>query len=238
MAALKISMVIFGLFWGGYTSFSHAFDTQKTAFLPNYTATYSTLWKKGISLKVKGTQTLKKKSESLWEFTFAAKNFFASLYESSSFQVIGGQIVPQKYEYKSSVFGKKKTALLTFNWDKSIVRNDIKNKPWNLSIQPNTLDKLSVQLQVRQDLKSQKDLLDYQIADGGRIKNWTFERQGIEKISTTIGDINTIKVMRTDNLHKGKQTLFWFAPKYDYLLVKLEHKEDKELYQLNIDALK
>ena len=238
MAALKISIITFGIFLSCHTSLSHASNTQETAFLPNYTATYSTLWKKGISLKVKGTQTLKKKSESLWEFTYSAKNFFASLYESSSVKVAEGQIVPQEYEYKSSVFGKKKTALLTFNWDKNIVRNDIKNRPWNLSIQPDTLDKLSVQLQIRQDLKNQKDILDYQIADGGRIKNWTFEQQGIEKVSTKIGDISAIKVMRTDNLHKGKQTFFWFAPKYDYLLVKLEHKEDKELYELNIESLK
>jgi len=58
----------------------------------------------------------------------------ASLNESSTFQVKDHQIIPQKYEYKSTVLGKKRTATLTFDWDKNLVRNDVKDKPWNLAI--------------------------------------------------------------------------------------------------------
>lgn len=206
-------------------------------FLIPYSAIYSTVWKKGISLKVEGTQTLSKKTDKLWLFTFSADSMIASLNETSMFHVENHQIIPTTYQYKSKVLGKKRSATLTFDWGKNLVRNDVQDKPWNLAINPKTLDKLSIQLQIRQDLKLGKNKFDYQIADGGHIKNWRFERKKHETINTELGRVSAIKIIRVDNLHKGKQTTFWFAPKFDYLLVKLEHKEDGESYRLDIDSL-
>ncbi|MCB5162165.1 DUF3108 domain-containing protein [Marinomonas algarum] len=206
-------------------------------FLLPYSAVYSTVWKKGISLKVKGKQALSKLDGNDWQFVFSADSMLASLYESSIFHVKDHQIIPILYEYKTSALGKKRSAILTFNWEKNLVRNDIKDKPWNLSINPNTLDKLSIQLQVRQDLKQGKNDFDYQIADGGHIKNWHFRRLQMETVNTKIGRFPAIKVIRTDNLGEGKKTAFWFAPTHDYLLVKLEHTEDGESYQLDIESL-
>ncbi|ETX09848.1 hypothetical protein MUS1_05150 [Marinomonas ushuaiensis DSM 15871] len=207
-------------------------------FLTPYSAVYSTVWKKGISLKVEGKQTLSKKSDNLWQFVFSADSMIASLDETSVFYVEDNQIIPTKYQYKSKVLGKKRSAILTFDWEQNLVHNNVKDKPWNLAINPNTLDKLSVQLQIRQDLKLGKNEFDYQIADGGYIKNWRFERRQRETINTELGRVSAIKIIRVDNLSKGKQTAFWFVPKFDYLLVKLEHKEDGESYQLDIDSFK
>ena len=209
----------------------------QNTFLKPYSAVYSTIWKKGISLKVEGKQTLSKKTDSLWHFVFTADSMIASLNESSIFYVEDHQIIPTKYEYRSSALGKKRSAVLTFDWENNLVHNDIKDKPWNLSINPKTLDKLSIQLQVRQDLKMGKNEFDYQIADGGYIKNWRFARDKMETINTKLGRVAAIKIIRTDNLEKGKKTSFWFAPKFDYLLVKLEHKEDGEPYHLDIESV-
>ena len=44
--------------------------------------------------------------------------------------------------------------------------------------------------------------------------------------------------MRVDNKEKKKKTVFWFAEKFDYLLVKLEHKDGKESYLLELDSIK
>lgn len=211
--------------------------TPQKTFLKPYSAVYSTIWKKGISLKVEGKQTLSQKSDNLWQFVFTADSMIASLNESSIFYVEDHQIIPTKYEYQSSALGKKRSAILTFDWENNLVQNDVKDKPWNLSINPKTLDKLSIQLQVRQDLKMGKNDFDYQIADGGYIKNWRFKRDKMETINTKLGRVSAIKIIRTDNLEKGKKTSFWFAPKFDYLLVKLEHKEDGESYHLDIESM-
>ena len=213
-------------------------DTQNDPFLEAYSAVYSTVWKKGISLKVEGKQTLTKQNGDMWKFAFTADSLIASLKESSEFYVRDHQIVPTKYHYKTKVLGKTRKATLTFDWKKQLVRNDVEEKPWNLSINPNTLDKLSIQLQIRQDLKQGKNEFDYLIADGGYIKNWQFKRDKMETINTKLGHLSAIKLVRTDNLSKGKQTSFWFVPKLDYLLVKLVHQEDGESYTLDIDSFK
>jgi len=115
--------------------------TPQDTFLKPYSAVYSTIWKKGISLKVEGKQTLSKKKDNLWHFVFSADSMIASLDESSTFYVEDHQIIPIKYEYKSVVLGKKRAATLTFDWEKKLVRNNVKDKPWNLPIKPNTQQK-------------------------------------------------------------------------------------------------
>jgi hypothetical protein len=241
MRTRKIPMLLMAIFMSipmlSFSSTTASNTKPQNTFLKPYSAVYSTIWKKGISLKVEGKQTLSKSANNLWHFAFTADSMIASLNESSTFYVEDHQIIPTKYEYKSSALGKKRSATLTFDWDKNLVRNDVKDKPWNLAINPKTLDKLSIQLQIRQDLKQGKNEFDYQIADGGYIKNWQFKREKMETIETNLGRVSAIKIIRTDNLEKGKKTSFWFVPKYDYLLVKLEHREDGESYHLDIESV-
>ncbi|GAA0833272.1 MULTISPECIES: DUF3108 domain-containing protein [Marinomonas] len=217
---------------------AYSASEKSDAFLTPYSAVYSTVWKKGITVKVKGTQTLTKEANGNWHFAFTADNLFASLNERSTFSVNQYQIVPSHYLYESSAFGKKRKAELLFDWSKMRVRNDIKNKPWSMKIEPKTVDKLSVQLQIREDLKQGKTNLSYLIADGGYTKNWRFKRLQTETIDTTLGRLKAIKVTRIKDANSKKQTSFWFAPSHDFLLVKLTHKEKGgETYTLDIESL-
>ncbi|TDO99694.1 DUF3108 domain-containing protein [Marinomonas balearica] len=212
-------------------------NSNSEPFFSPYSATYSTVWKKGISLKVEGTQTLSKTDNETWNFKFEASTLIASLHEEVSFRKNGQTLVPLRYVYKSQVLGKKRKATLTFDWNKNTVRNDIKNKPWNMKVEHGTIDKLGIQLQIRNDLLNHKKDLSYKVADGGHIKHWSFARRGTETIDTKIGRLNALKVVRTDNLSKEKSTYFWFAPSLNYLLVKMEHKEDGESYKLDLEKL-
>lgn len=202
-----------------------------------YSATYSTVWKKGIRLTIEGTQTLERKPDDTWLFSFYAKTFFASLKESSLFKVNDNQIHPLRYEYHTKAFGKKRDATLTFDWQKQKVTNDVKDTKWRMAITSGVLDKLSLQLQIRYDIRSKKETLSYQVADGGYLKTRTFTRLGTETIETKLGNIKAIKVVRSDNQEKNKKSTFWFAEEYDYLLVKLEHQEDNEFYRLELESI-
>lgn len=218
----------------GYSSLSFANDT----FIPPYSATYSTVWKKGISLKVEGRQQLKQLSQDAWLFEFSATTFLASLKETVRFRMQNQQLVPMEYQYRSSVFGKKREATLTFDWHKKRVRNDVKGHPWYMDVPEGALDKLGVQLQIRQDLKQGRRNFSYQIADGGKLKTWTFETIGQQSIKTNLGRLHAIKVIRTDNQKDDRQSTFWFAPSMDYLLVKMIHEEHGESYLLELESVK
>jgi hypothetical protein len=233
--ALILLVSILGLFSQPAISSSDTAHKTSNLFFP-YKAIYSTTWKKGISFEVEGMQVLTKKNDQ-WFFEFTASTFFASITENVSFNLIDNQIRPENYYYKSQLFGKKREAKLSFDWKDMKVENDIENKPWKMDIHEKTIDKLGVQLQLRQDLKVNRDNLHYEIADGGRLKYWTFARIGTQKIKTRLGDLDTVKVVRTDSQNNDRESVFYFAPEYDFLLVKMKYVENKESYLLEIKSI-
>ncbi|MBM6550443.1 DUF3108 domain-containing protein [Marinomonas ostreistagni] len=208
------------------------------SFFQPYQATYSTTWKKGISIKVEGSQTLSQTSADQWRFKFYADTFFATLSEQSTFTRQASQIRPLSYHYQSSILGKKKQAKLTFDWQAMSVLNDVKQKPWRMDITDQTLDRLSMQLQLRYDLKADPTgNFAYHIADGGKLKTYAFAAQGHEQIDTQLGKLDAIKVIRTDNDSDKRSSYFWFAPKYDFLLVRMEYHDKGESYTLDLEKI-
>lgn len=212
-------------------------ESEKHSFFEPYNALYSTVYKKGITLKVEGTQTLTQTTDNTWKFEFSVDTLLASLKESSQFRLDGSSLRPTEYQYSSRILGKHKEMLLHFDWDDMKVTNDVKNEPWKMDINDLTLDRLTLQLQLRFDLLNQREQLSYDIADGGKLKRYTFAQQQIETIDTKLGHLETIKVARTDNLSEKRHSYFWFAPEYDYLLVKMEHFEKGESYILNLEKI-
>ncbi|RDL43836.1 DUF3108 domain-containing protein [Marinomonas piezotolerans] len=210
---------------------------SSASFIPPYEATYSTIWEKGVSFRVEGTQTLTKKNTNDWHFEFSADTLLASLSESVSFHTTNDSIRPHKYHYKSRVLNKTREAELTFNWKNMTVRNDVDSKPWTMPITQNTVDRLGLQLQVRYDLIQGKQNLKYDVADGGKIKHYRFKKGKTEHIDTKLGKLKVIKVIRTDNMTDDRQSYFWFAPEKNYLLVKMVHNEDGESYTLDLEKV-
>lgn len=212
-------------------------DSQSSEFFTPYHAVYSTIYKKGITLRVEGKQTLTETADHLYKFDFVVDTLLASLKESSQFMLQGDSLHPTEYHYSSRVLGKRKDVIVTFDWDDMSAINTTKGSSWSMPINDITLDRLTLQLQLRYDLKNHREQLDYNIADGGQPKLYTFEKRDQETINTKLGKLETIKVVRTDNLSDKRHQYFWFAPKYDYLLVKMEHFEKGESYTLNVDKI-
>lgn len=205
-------------------------------FVP-YRAVYSTVYKKGITLKVEGKQTLIETAEHTYQFEFVVDTLLASLKESSKFARQNDSLRPSEYHYSSRVLGKRKDVTVTFDWDAMKATNHVKGGPWSMPINDLSLDRLTLQLQLRYDLQNQREQLSYDIADGGQLKRYTFEKRDQQIIQTKLGKLETIKVVRTDNLSDKRHQYFWFAPKYNYLLVKMEHFEKGESYTLNVDKV-
>ena len=85
------------------------------------------------------------------------------------------------------------------------------------------LDKLLYQLIIMVDLKSGKIPNKYIIADGGKIKEYRFEKIKEEVIETAIGSFNTTKLAR---YKKNKQeTFLWCAHELNFLPIKVITKE-------------
>ena len=231
------SFVILALPVYAHTNTSSTDESSALLFQP-YQATYSTIWKKGVTVKVEGTQTLSQNEQDQWHFKFSADTFFAKLSEESKFEQYQQHIRPLHYRYQTSILGKEKETNIAFDWSTMTASNNVEKKSWQMSIKNDTLDRLSMQLQLRHDLKHNPEgSFSYQVVDDGELKPYAFESQGTEQIETAFGKVEAIKVQRTDSHSEKRRSYFWFAPKYDYLLVKMVHKERGESYTLDLEKL-
>jgi len=206
--------------------------TLATAEPVPFKATYKADYK-GLPLSAKGTRELTKLDHNRYMLSSTATSFFASIVEQSVFQLdANNTAVPLEYQYHRKGIGKNRDAVLEFDWENMSVLNNVESKPWNMKIDLGVMDKLLYQYQMRADLKHAMlskqpwPQLSYQIADGGRLKQYDFEILEEETISTNMGQIPTLKITRVREETSGRSTVFWLALNYDFMLVKFQQLKD------------
>ena len=198
----------------------------------NFVATYKA---KYGGIPITATRELKTLDDGSMVFSFVAKSWIASIEESSRFRwADDNHIVPQHYTYNRSGLGRDRTAELSFDWDNGKVTNDVQDKPWVMTVPPLALDKLSYQLQIRTDLINDKPLLEYNIADGGHLKQYNFEILGEERLKTKVGTFDTIKVRRIREDEDNRHTIFWMAKNWDHLVIRMQQEEDGKSYEIDL----
>lgn len=178
-----------------------------------------------------------------WRLDFDVHSMFASIEEYSRFLDDQSQLRPQRYELHKSGLGRKQRLALNFENDAkssdarrvvnlSDARRNIDNAPSDIQ------DKLSYQLQLALDLAAGKQPLQYQVADGRKIREYEFEVIGNEQLQTPLGAVDTIKVRRLRDGDAERATTIWFAPGWNYALVKLvQHEDDGKNYQIELTKL-
>ncbi|WGL17694.1 DUF3108 domain-containing protein [Microbulbifer bruguierae] len=177
-------------------------------------------------------------SPASWRLDFSAHSMFAKIEEYSRFAQQGQNLEPQHYDYQKSGLGKDRHTALSFEdggkriinvYDKS---QSIENAPANIQ------DKISYQLQLAIDIANGKTPLKYAVADGKKIRDYEFEITGKETLNTPMGPIETVKVQRVRGQDAERITNIWFAPQWNYALVKLMQREDNgKSYQITLTKL-
>lgn len=199
-------------------------------------AEYSATVKNGIPISGTARHTLIQLSNNIWRYQFNVDSFFAEVNESVYFQWNNGRVIPITYHYKRSGWAvSNRRATLEFNWKENKVLNDVQGIPWSMEIPDNAIDKLGYQLQIKLDLMDGKRNLVYQVADGGRLKEFHFAIQGEETINTELGETTAVVVKKVRAESDKRDSTLWFAKEWDYLLVKLiQIESDGERYEINI----
>ena len=107
------------------------------------------------------------------------------------------------------------------------VSNTVEGHTWEMEIPQNALDKLVVQIAVMMDLAAGKKELVYDIADGGKLKEYRFAVVGKENIRVPAGEFEVLKIerIRKDN---DRTTYLWCAPSLNYLPVRIEQIEHED----------
>lgn len=144
--------------------------------------------------------------------------------ERSNWRWMDNKLIPQEYDYDNSGDQKRKVKLI-FDWEKNEVTNIINGDPWTMELEEDTLDKLIYQLAVMYDLSDGVKQLSYKVADGGKMKTYTIEIAGEERLVTELGTFNTIKVVRTYN---ERTTIMWCARELQYLPARIEQRKNDD----------
>lgn len=224
MLSLRASALIF---LAAFSSLVTAANAPKT-FDNEYKA-------KLYGFNITVTNRLTKTTDNQYHLLFKADSLIGNITEQSQMQWNPAQqtISPLHYSYARRGLSKDRTAELSFDWKNKSVTNNVQKTSWQMDIAQRVQDKLSYQIQMQQDLLNGKKDVTYQIADGGRLKEYKFLVVGEEMLDTPLGKVNTIKVKRSRE-NDERVTYAWLAKDWSYLLVRLQQEEKGETYTIYI----
>ncbi|PID45988.1 MAG: hypothetical protein CSB47_06695 [Proteobacteria bacterium] len=157
----------------------------------------------------------------------------ARVTEKSTGKAAGHRLIPLSYLYDERT--RSKTRIEQARFVNGQVSGIYKDKAYSLAVPANVLDRATLELAVARDLKRALPHLVYQVMERGKIKTYTFVRQGSERLRTAAGEFDTIKVAvkRSDNSH---ETIYWMARQLDYLPVKMFHREKGDVITTDLNS--
>ncbi len=146
--------------------------------------------------------------------------------ETTELTLAGTRLRPLHYRFQRRGLGLDRDVTVRFDWASGRVQNEVNGSRWSMRVPDTALDKHSLVLTVAADLRSGTLAPSYPVADGGRLKTYSYERLDSERLVTPLGVYDTIKLRR---LRPGRQpaTLFWHAPALDHLPVRIERLDDE-----------
>ena len=187
------------------------------------------------------------KTLNVFTLTATSKNMFAKLSEEAIFKVdTNGGIIGIKHESSKNILGTKKKELLSYDTHMGIAKYESKKKKREFALELGHLDGLTYQLKLQSDLiklARKKDQLTtqktsslhYPLITKGRQKVYHFKILGEEVLETLLGKITTLKIKKLYKNDK-RETLLWFAPKWNFALVQLWQKEENgDDYRISIE---
>ena len=182
-------------------------------------------------INFEATRSLKE-NHSIYTLKTTAKNILGTINEETIFEIdLNGNIAETKYQSTKSILGIKKQESLIYDKSLGIAKYQGKSKKRNILKQDAHLNNLTLQVKLHSDLLQKTSSLSYSIIRKGKVTIYQFEILGEEVIKTKLGNINTVKIKKT-RAASNRETFLWFAPSWNFLLVKLTQKEADSDYTM------
>ncbi|GAB1268655.1 DUF3108 domain-containing protein [Aurantivibrio infirmus] len=213
------------------------YSTLSVSALADQPKNFEAIYKAKINgISITATRKLETLENGNQKLTFIADSWIGDIIETSEFQWNQDvRVIPETYTYNRTGLGRNREAILKFNWENNQVINNVERKPWKMDVPDLALDKVSYQLQIRSDLINKIPLSTYNIADGGRLKQYDFEVLGEEELETRAGKFTAVRVKRIREESEDRQTIFWLAKDWDYLVIRVQQQEeDGASYEIDL----
>lgn len=156
-----------------------------------------------------------------------ASKVFASIEETSSFIVKEGRVMPQEYRYERSVFGKKSTEKIVFEWENKralYTRSDRKQNNTEHKLTHGVLDPALYQLAIQADLAKGHEGLHYRFIKRKRIEQYHLKAKMDETLAFAGKNFEAAVVLREDP-DSDKSTKVWSLPSHSHVIAKIQHTD-------------
>jgi hypothetical protein len=158
------------------------------------------------------------------------------LHETSRGTLNAAGVRPDEYHYQRSGGRQERRADLVFDWQGMTVENHVEDSDWKMEIPSGTLDKLVSQVAMMLALQQGKTDVAFNIADGGKLKEYRFRQVGRETLELPAGIFETVKITKLRKNRK-RETYIWCAPALNYLPVRIWQREkDGSEYQSDLES--
>lgn len=137
------------------------------------------------------------------------------------------RVKPLEYQFDRTGTGPNKETHLVFDAGKQQLIPLATDKPLTAAWSADLHDPISYQVQMRMDVAAGKQTLSYPVVVKGKRKLYRFERQGEERLSLPIGEVDTIKLKRIRE-SSSRETFVWLAKDYDYAVARIWQAKDGE----------
>ncbi|MFN2287487.1 MAG: DUF3108 domain-containing protein [Chromatocurvus sp.] len=202
------------------------------SFLRPYKSVYNTT-AHGLSIKLERQLSIDENRRCT--LTSEGSLLVVGLSEISSFRLTQGQVEPISYVYQGTGLISRRREV-HFMPESPVIRSLYKNEWYALPDAGHTLDRMSQQEQMRLNLLAHDDVpqeMTFTVADGRKVKDYTLELMGSERLQTPMGKVDTLQYERQrDNDERLSQ--LWVAPDWDYLIVKTLHIENGKTIEANL----
>ncbi|NLA52311.1 MAG: DUF3108 domain-containing protein [Alcaligenaceae bacterium] len=158
---------------------------------------------------------------------FAIEHTLLDTTQSAQFSNNQCSITPQSYTSTSkAAFRSKTSESLNFDWTtKTATRQHNKDGNVSFPLNQQLYDPMSLFFKARCDLMAGKTQLSYPLIHKGKEKTHKYNVIGTEMVETGMGNFEALVVQRQRS-NPDRRTTFYVAPALDYLIVKINHREN------------
>lgn len=147
--------------------------------------------------------------------------------EASDFSVAEGVVRTNHYRSSDELTKDKTRADVNFLWDEEKIAGKVDGSDVTFPLDELLHDRVSIQYQLMQDLKSGRIRDEYQLFDIDEIKTLRVSKVGEKRIETSAGDFDAIGI-RHQAKNSSRTTTLWCVADLDYLPVLIEqHRKGK-----------
>ena len=141
---------------------------------------------------------------------------------------------PLRYEQQRQKNKETMVTRLEFDWRSNTLRASSNGDSATLQLSPRVVDPLSLHLLVMGDLQRGRAADAYTLVDDTELRTYQVSYDGEETLDTPLGSLRAVRISRHRS-GSSRITRLWFAPKFDYLPVRItQYKNGEENLSMEI----